>query len=45
MATVFAHIGSTDVNRRWGESFAGIITTITDASGSLITADEVFHQD
>jgi L-rhamnose mutarotase len=45
MATVFAHIGATDVNRRWGESFAGIITTITDADGSLITADEVFHQD
>ncbi len=45
MATVFGKIGRTDVNRRWGESFAGIITTITDADGNLITADEVFHQD
>jgi L-rhamnose mutarotase len=45
MTTVFGRIGGTDVNRRWGESFAGIITTITDADGALITADEVFHQD
>jgi L-rhamnose mutarotase len=45
MATVFARIGQTDVNRRWGEAFAGIITTITDADGALITADEVYHND
>jgi L-rhamnose mutarotase len=43
--TVFGRIGQTDVNRRWGESFAGIITTIGDADGNLITADEVYHQD
>jgi L-rhamnose mutarotase len=44
MDTVFGRIGGTDVNRRWGEAFEGIITTITDANGSLITADEIFHQ-
>ena len=45
MATAFGRIGETDVNRRWGESFAGIITTITGPDGGLITAREVFHQD
>ncbi len=45
METVFGRIDATDVNRRWGESFAGIITTIADADGKLITADEVYHQD
>ena len=45
MATVFGRIGATDVNTRWGTSFEGIITTITAENGSLITADEVFHQD
>jgi L-rhamnose mutarotase len=45
MATVFGRIGPTDVNARWGEAFEGIITTITDEQGNLITADEVFHQD
>ena len=45
METAFARIGPTDVNRRWGEAFAGIITTITDPEGKLITAREVYHQD
>jgi L-rhamnose mutarotase len=45
METAFARIGETDVNRRWGESFEGIITTITGPDGKLISADEVFHQD
>lgn len=45
MDTVFGRIGTTDVNRRWGEAFTGIITTITDADGKLITADEVYHND
>ncbi len=45
MDTVFGKIGQTDVNRRWGEAFEGIITTITDAEGNLLTADEVYHQD
>lgn len=43
MATAVATIGATDVNRRWSESFRGIITTITDEEGSLFTAHEVFH--
>ncbi len=45
MATVFGRIGNTEVNARWGKSFEGIITTIVDAAGNLITAEEVFHQD
>lgn len=44
-ATVFARIGATEVNARWGASFEGIITTIVDGQGNLITAQEVFHQD
>jgi L-rhamnose mutarotase len=45
MTTAFGRIGETDVNRRWGEAFEGIITTITDRDGKLITADEVYHND
>ncbi len=45
MATALSAIGATDVNRRWNISFQGIITTITDATGNLLTAREIFHQD
>jgi L-rhamnose mutarotase len=45
LATAVRTIGATDVNRRWNVSFQGIITTITDATGNLLTAREVFHQD
>ena len=45
MARVVAAIGATDVNRRWNVSFEGIITTITDANGNLVTGREVFHVD
>jgi L-rhamnose mutarotase len=45
MARVVAAIGTTDVNRRWNVSFEGIITTITDATGNLVTGREVFHVD
>jgi L-rhamnose mutarotase len=45
MDTVFGRIGQTEVNARWGQAFEGIITTITDGAGNLITAGEVFHQD
>lgn len=45
MDSVFTRIGDTDVNRRWGEAFRGIITTITTPDGRLITAGEVYHQD
>jgi L-rhamnose mutarotase len=45
MATAGAAIGATEVNRRWSESFSGIITTITDEEGALITAREVLHLD
>ncbi|TMD59253.1 MAG: L-rhamnose mutarotase [Chloroflexi bacterium] len=45
MRTAMRTIGATDVNRRWNVSFEGIITTITDQTGDLLTAREVFHQD
>jgi L-rhamnose mutarotase len=45
MTTAFGRIGETDVNRRWGEAFEGIIKTITDRDGALITADEMYHND
>ena len=45
MRTAVRAIGATDVNKRWNVSFEGIITTITDATGELLTAREVFHQD
>ena len=45
MATAFGRMGETNVNRRWGESFKGIITTITGPDGGLITAHEVYHND
>lgn len=45
MATAVAAIGATDVNRRWSKAFDGIITTITDEEGALITPREVLHLD
>ena len=45
MASVVGAIGATDVNRRWNLSFEGIITTITDSTGNLVTGREVFHVD
>ena len=45
MATAFGKIAQTEVNGRWGQAFEGIITTIVDADGNLITADEVYPQD
>jgi L-rhamnose mutarotase len=45
MKSAGAAIGATDVNRRWNVSFEGIITTITDATGNLVTGREVFHLD
>ncbi len=45
MATVFGRMAELPVNARWGEAFEGIITTITDADGKLLVADEIYHQD
>ena len=45
MTTVFARMAAHEVNDRWGVAFQGIITTITDADGNLLAADEVYHQD
>lgn len=45
MATAVRAIGATEANTRWSDSFAGIITTITDEGGALITPREVLHLD
>ena len=45
MDTVFGKMGQTEVNGRWGKAFEGIITTITEADGSLIVAKEMYHND
>ena len=45
LETVSARMGEKEVTARWGAAFEGIITTIVDADGKLITADEVYHQD
>jgi L-rhamnose mutarotase len=42
---VSARMGEHEVTARWGAAFEGIITTIVDADGTLITAEEIFHQD
>jgi L-rhamnose mutarotase len=45
METVFTKMAAHEVNDRWGAAFEGIITTIIDKDGNLITADEIYHQD
>lgn len=45
MGTVFARMADNEVNARWGTAFEGIITTISDGEGKLLTADEIYHQD
>lgn len=44
-ATAFGAIGATDVNARWGASFADILDVFTDADGQLCSFDEVWHLD
>lgn len=44
-ATAFGRVGQTDVNRRWAESFEGVIEELTDEQGRLMEAVEVWHLD
>lgn len=44
LQTVSARMAEQEVNTRWNAAFEGIITTITDADGNLLTADEIYHQ-
>lgn len=45
MTTVFGKMAGFEVNARWGKAFEGVITKITNDDGSLITAQEIYHQD
>jgi len=44
-ATAFGKVGATDVNARWSEWFSDIIVDLTDDSGELRWAPEVWHLD
>lgn len=44
-ATAFGQVGATDVNARWAEWFSDIIVDLTDQSGDLRWAQEVWHLD
>jgi L-rhamnose mutarotase len=43
MRAVFGRMAGHEVDARWGEALRGVITTIRDQDGWLITADESFH--
>lgn len=43
--TAFATVGATDVNRRWSAWFEDVIESLTDESGRLLEAEEVWHLD
>jgi L-rhamnose mutarotase len=42
-ATAFAKVGATEVNRRWAAWFEDVIESLTDESGRLFEAEEVWH--
>lgn len=44
-ATAFAAVGRTEVNQRWSEWFEDVIVDLTDESGDLRWAEEVWHLD
>lgn len=39
----FARFGATDVAPRWNAAFEQIIDTMTDNTGALLCADELWH--
>jgi L-rhamnose mutarotase len=45
VATAFAKLGPTDVNRRWAEWFEDVIVSLTDENGDLYRVEEVWHLD
>jgi L-rhamnose mutarotase len=45
VATAFAKVGATDVNARWAAWFEDVIVRLTDESGDLFRAEEVWHLD
>ena len=45
VATAFAKVGATDVNRRWAEWFEDTIEALVDEQGDLFWAEEVWHLD
>jgi L-rhamnose mutarotase len=45
VATAFSKVGATDVNARWAAWFEDVIVRLTDESGNLFRAEEVWHLD
>lgn len=43
--TVLAKMSAAEVNTRWGESYVGIIESMSDEKGDLIRYDEVWRLD
>jgi L-rhamnose mutarotase len=43
VATCFARLGASEVNRRWAEWFEEIIVSLVDEDGNLFRLDEVWH--
>ena len=45
IASVMQKMNAADVTPRWNESLEGVIKTLTDESGNLLRAVEVWHLD
>ena len=45
VATAFGKVGATEVNARWAAWFEDVIVELTDESGNLFRAEEVWHLD
>ncbi len=43
--TAMAKLAPSEVNRRWSEWFEDVIVSLTDESGQLYRAEEVWHLD
>jgi len=45
VATSFAQLGADEANARWSAWFEDVIVALTDESGELVAAEEVWHLD
>ena len=45
VAAAFGKVGATEVNARWAAWFEDVIVALTDESGNLFRAEEVWHLD
>jgi L-rhamnose mutarotase len=45
IATVLTRMGAAEVNDRWGESLASVISSMADETGGLIQYGQMWHLD